>query len=193
MSSQVIAVGLAAGAVLTIVFARSSTASAAITLIGATAPVEAAPWWGTLVVLGGLIGSAITGAVTVFTGRTERAHDKQMRKEERDAASQTELRRERKAAYTELLTASMAIVQTASIMRLVMMTRSGLKEGVDIVMRLRKPVDPFEMGGWLRKDWDPLFAAWSHIWAIGSPEAVAKANRLLDTAVEVLGRWHQPR
>jgi len=157
--------------------------------LAAQTATEPAPWWATVVagLVGGLIGSAIAASVAITTGRAERVHERQMRKEERDAESAAEHRRDRRQAYTQLLGAAMMVVHTAGMMRVTMITRSGLREGVDIAIRLRKPIEPFDIDDRLRRDWEPLFEAWTHIWAVGSPEAIQNANRLLDTAVEVLG------
>jgi hypothetical protein len=81
----------------------------------------------------------------------------------------------------------MMVVHTVGMLRLAVEVRSGLKEGIDVAFHIRKPIEPFEIDDRLRRDFGPLFEAWSHIWVIGSQEAIKKANRLLDSAVTVLG------
>ena len=53
--------------------------------------------------------------------------------------------------------------------------RSGLKEGWDIALRHRKPVDPLELPDWMAQDLVPLNEVLSELWtgltrkACGSP------------------------
>jgi hypothetical protein len=110
-----------------------------------------------------------------------------LREEDRKSEQAAQQRRERREAYTQLLTAAMMVVHTVGMLRLAVEVRSGLKEGIDVALHVRKPIEPFEIDDHLRRDFGPLFEAWTHIWMIGSPEAIQKANRLLDSAVEVLG------
>lgn len=62
-----------------------------------------------------------------------------------------------------MLSRSMAVMTAAQALGLTMKTRSGLGEGVDVAMRLRKPADPMELHDWLAKDMAPLTEAWSVI------------------------------
>src|SRR5437879_345866 len=101
---------------------------AEVALAAAAANAVQAPWWATLVaaLLGGLIGSAITASVAITTARAERRHDRQMRKEERDAAGAGEQRAERRDAYAALLRAAALLMNTGDAFRQTMAVRSGL-------------------------------------------------------------------
>jgi hypothetical protein len=67
-----------------------------------------------------------------------------------------------------------------------MKTRSGLGEGVDVLMHQRKPLDPLEIHDWIAQDMAPLTAAWSVIWARGDQELIRLANQLLDGCAGLL-------
>jgi hypothetical protein len=56
------------------------------------------------------------------------------------------------ASAQELLSRSMAVAMRARAMGDVMKFRSGLKEGFDVAMRHRKPVDVLELHDWMARD-----------------------------------------
>jgi hypothetical protein len=64
--------------------------------------------------------------------------------------------------------------------------RSGLGEGLDVVMRMRKPIDVLDTHDWLALEMTPLNAAWSVIWARGDQELIRLANQLLDACSGVV-------
>jgi hypothetical protein len=67
-------------------------------------------------------------------------------------------------------------------------------EGLDILLRIRKPVEVMELHDWMAQDMSPLNHAWSEIWARGDQELVRLANRVLDQCAELLavGAARQP-
>jgi hypothetical protein len=73
-----------------------------------------------------------------------------------------------------------------------MQVRSGVGEGVDVTLGLRRPMDPLELHDWFAQGFEPINEAWSTIQMIGSPEAVEAATDLLDACGDLLGLATQP-
>jgi hypothetical protein len=66
--------------------------------------------------------------------------------------------------------------------------RSGLMEGVDIVLlRLRKPVDALELYDWQAPDLVPLNAALNELWTRWDQEGIRRANDLVNKCADLLG------
>ena len=123
---------------------------------------------GLLVLIAALGSSALTGAVAfgLEWWRSNRA----------GKAAQAE---RRSRAYSMLLTRSIIIAHLAADLHAVMEVRSGIKEGIDVTMRLQKALDPLEMQFRLRAEILPLYEAWSEVWVVGSKEAIPEANDLV--------------
>jgi hypothetical protein len=83
-------------------------------------------------------------------------------------------------AITAMLSLSMAVMMRWQAAGQQMRLRSGAGEGIDVVLRVRKPADAQELHDWLASDLTPLNEAWSVIWARGDQETVRLANALLD-------------
>jgi hypothetical protein len=94
---------------------------------------------------------------------------------------------EKSLAYHLLISRSLSFVVRATTLRNVMKTRSGLKEGVDVTFRFRKPSDPMELHDWLSKDFEPINEAWSKIQMIGAEESIDSATQLLDACGDLIG------
>lgn len=90
-------------------------------------------------------------------------------------------------AYTRLLAQSGVIAHTASGLHVAMEARSGLREGLNVMLRLQKPSDPLDLIDRLRVDIQPLYEAWSEVWAVGSKEAISEANDLVARCGAVMG------
>lgn len=104
------------------------------------------------------------------------------RKDERSARAARQ-----QNAYSELLTRSALLVYTAGALRLTMQLRSGVKEGLDVTLRQRKPVDPIDISDRVRRDMEPLFATMSEIWIVGSQRTIQAANEIVEQATTVFG------
>jgi hypothetical protein len=91
------------------------------------------------------------------------------------------------AAVTQMLSRSMAVLMRAQAMGLQMRLRSGIAEGVDVTLRVRKPADALEFHDWMAADLAPLNEAWSVIWARGGQETIRLANQLLSACNETMG------
>lgn len=92
-----------------------------------------------------------------------------------------------RAAIQELLSRSMGVATRARAMADLMRLRSGLKEGLDIAMRHRKPVDLLELHDWLDQDIAPMNAALSEIWTRDSQEGIRLANDVMNKCMDLLG------
>jgi hypothetical protein len=92
----------------------------------------------------------------------------------------------RQAAYGKLLSVSGLIGHTAGTLHLTVELRSGLKEGLDVALRHRKPVDPIELMELMRRDLEPLYEAWSEVWLVGTPEAIQIANAVVERSGRVV-------
>jgi hypothetical protein len=101
----------------------------------------------------------------------------------RKAADRAALR----SALTELLSRSMAVAMRARTMGETMKSRSGLKEGLDITLHHRKPVDPLELHDWIAQDLVPLNTALCELWTRADQEGVRLANEVVRKCTDVLG------
>ena len=127
---------------------------------------------------------AIVAAVVVglFTGPfTLLAVLLQYRATRRDSRDE-----QKRQAYGRLLAASGAVGMTANTLHTTMTVRSGLGEGLDIALRLRRAVDPMDLHNFMRPDFDALYAAWADVWVVGSPRSVTLANALMQRVGDVI-------
>jgi hypothetical protein len=91
-------------------------------------------------------------------------------------------------AVVELLTRSIAVAMRARAMRDAIRFRSGLMEGVDVViLRLRKPLDALGLYDWQAQDMVPLNAALNVVWTRWDQEGIRLANDLVLKCADLLG------
>lgn len=91
------------------------------------------------------------------------------------------------AAALELMTRSMSFGHRAEAMGQAMRLRSGLKEGLEVVLRLRKPADPLELHDWMVQDLTPLNDALAKLWARADQEGIRLANDVVGRCVDLMG------
>ena len=91
------------------------------------------------------------------------------------------------ASAQELLSRSMAVAMRARAMGDVMKFRSGLKEGFDVAMRHRKPVDVLELHDWMARDLAPMNAALSEIWTSDDKDGIRLANDVVNNCAALIG------
>lgn len=120
--------------------------------------------------------SALTAAVAI---RIERHRA--------GSAAQAVLQESKAAAYASLIAHAGLVAHTAHALHEAMRLRSGLSEGIDVALRTRKPLDPLEIHDQLRRDLEPLYAAWALVWSYGSAEGVHTANDVIDGCAAVMG------
>ncbi len=129
-----------------------------------------------LVLIAALGSSALTGAVAfgLEWWRSNRA----------GKASQAE---RRSRAYSMLLTRSIVVAHLAGDLHAVMEVRSGMKEGINVTLRIQKALDPLELADRLRAEILPLYEAQSEVWVVGSKKAIPEANDLVARCGAVVG------
>ncbi len=93
----------------------------------------------------------------------------------------------RSRAYSMLLTRSIVISQLASDLHFTMEVRSGLGDGLNVMLGKLKPLDPLELADRLRAEVQPLYEAWSEVRVVGSKEAISQANDLVAQCGDVMG------
>ncbi len=89
-------------------------------------------------------------------------------------------------ASVDLLTQSLLFAQRAHALLLTAQVRTGLSESLDILLHLRRPVDPMELHDWLQQGTGPLYDAWSSTWVSSSPAMVTRGNAVIDACTGVL-------
>ena len=88
----------------------------------------------------------------------------------------------------KLLARSLAVAMRARALGEAMKIRSGLKEGVDVTMRNRKPVDPLEVHDWMAQgEVIPLNSALAELWTRDDQEGIRLANDVVNKCAELLG------
>jgi hypothetical protein len=73
-----------------------------------------------------------------------------------------------------------------------MQARSGLSEGADVVLGIRRAADSLELHDWLVVDFGPLNHAWSAVQMHGSADAVAAAARVVGACGDLIGVATEP-
>jgi len=68
-----------------------------------------------------------------------------------------------------------------------MRLRSGLSEGLDVTLRLRRPADAMEFHDWMAQDTVPMHAALDEIWTQWDQEGVRLANDVVGKCMDLLG------
>jgi hypothetical protein len=90
-------------------------------------------------------------------------------------------------AYNDMQTRALSFAFRAQALGGAGRFRSGISEGLDVALRMRKPADILELYDWLDAEGGPMREVYSRICAVGSQAAVNAATRLLGDANAVLG------
>jgi len=127
-------------------------------------------------VIAALGGSALTGLVAfgIEWWRSSRA-------------AKAALAERRARVYATLLAQAGIVTLLAHGLHIAMETRSGLREGLNVTLGIQKSFDPLDLSERLRATFQPLYEAWSEVWVIGSKEAIAAANDLIEQCGAVMG------
>ena len=91
------------------------------------------------------------------------------------------------AAAMELLSRSLDVAMRARAMGETMRIRSGVREGLDISLRQRKPVDLLDLHDWMAQSLAPLNVALVELWARCDQEGVRLANDVVEKCMDLLG------
>lgn len=81
---------------------------------------------------------------------------------------------------------ALALALRANALYLTAILRSGIGEGLDIVLYHRKPLDPMDLADWLSADLEPMLEAQSIIEVTGDEGLVRAAADLIVAAMAVL-------
>ena len=92
-----------------------------------------------------------------------------------------------RVAVRELLSRSMGVALRAQAMGEAMRLRSGLSEGLDVTLHLRKPADAMELHDWMAQDIMPMHAALDEVWTRWDQEGVRLANDVVGKCMDLLG------
>lgn len=95
-------------------------------------------------------------------------------------------KKDREVAYIAFLTESFTFVHRAQALGLVKQFRSGLPEGMGILLRQRKSIDALDLITQFIDDAAPLYSAYSQIWLHGTQEAIDAADKPLATYASML-------
>lgn len=102
-------------------------------------------------------------------------------------SAKSSVRDSEQKAYSDLLVASLGYALRFSTLWTTVKARSGLREGVQVALRQRRPVDHIELHNWINLDSAPLLDAWSRSWVYGKPDGILLANRLVDSCLDLMG------
>lgn len=91
-----------------------------------------------------------------------------------------------RSACVQLGSHALGFALRAHALYLTSVFRSGIGEGLDVVLYHRKPVDPMELSDWLSTDLRPMLAAQSVIEVVADEELVRSAADLVLSAMAVL-------
>jgi len=122
------------------------------------------------------LAAALTVALAAFSGVVY-----QQRRTDRREATAAQSR-----ASVNLLTESLLFAQRARALLLTVQVRTGLSESLDVLLHLRRPVDPMELHDWLQQETRPLYDAWSSTWLSSSPAMVTRGNAVVSACTGVL-------
>jgi hypothetical protein len=141
----------------------------------AAAASQVPSWTIWVPVVAALGASLLTGLATWGIGQWQQA------KRDKGEAQQA-----RSAAYRELLIYSVDFIRRAQALGHMVRLRSGFAEGVAVTLRQRKPVEMFDLFEWVDKSMQPLTAAWSQIWLVGSQAAIDAADSLMNSCADFM-------
>lgn len=93
-----------------------------------------------------------------------------------------------RAACVLMATHALLFALRADILYRTAMIRSGIREGPDIALYRRKPIDPMGVSDWLRVDLEPMIEAQSLIQMMAGEDLIHAASDLVNRAAEILGK-----
>ena len=92
----------------------------------------------------------------------------------------------RRSAYSRLLAATAMVVHDADTLHLMMQSRSGIGEGVDVVLHYRRTIEVVDLHELVHPTMTALHGAWADVWTVGTPQAVHLANVAVDACTEAM-------
>lgn len=104
---------------------------------------------------------------------------------QRAAARGASLQR-RRAAYIGLIQAAHGTLALGQVLRGALRVQSGMDDSIALLLHLRKPVDPLELGWRVQGELTPLLNAQAEVLSCGTPRSVTAANDVVSRATEYL-------
>ncbi|NTW40093.1 MAG: hypothetical protein HGA44_09420 [Cellulomonadaceae bacterium] len=104
----------------------------------------------------------------------------------RRAEARSEAIRQRRITYVALVEAANGVLMLGQTLRAVLLAQSGLAGSAAQLLRLRKPVDPFELAWRMADEVKPILDAQAGVLACGTPRAAAATAQVVTTASEYL-------
>ncbi|AEI11039.1 hypothetical protein [Cellulomonas gilvus] len=98
------------------------------------------------------------------------------------AASRSAAAHRRRTAYIALIQSAHGTLTLGEVVRSVARAQSGLDNSLAIALRMRRPVDPFEIGWKLAAQLTPLLDAQAEVLSCGTPRASAAAKEVASRA-----------
>jgi hypothetical protein len=92
----------------------------------------------------------------------------------------------RRAAYAALIQAAHGTLTLSQVLRSVLKVQSGLDDSISVLMRLRKPVNPFDLAWRLADELTPLLNAQAGVLSCGSPRAAFATKDVVSSTSEYL-------
>ena len=132
-------------------------------------------WSGFVALVASLGSAALTGYIVFRLFRLQGRRE--------DAAAHWQSRRQ---AYVRLLAATGTVVHTADTLHLIMATRSGWGEGVDVLLHVQRPLNAVDYHDLLRPDTTALYEAMAEVAAVGSLRAVTLGGTAVERCTEVM-------
>lgn len=127
------------------------------------------------VVAAALGSSALSGLIAYGTGELR------ARKQ-----AEGERLRARGEAYNSAIAASGLLAHRAHSLHVLMKTKSGVSEGLAAVLGTSEPIDALGVDVLLRRDIEPLYAAWAAVWVTGSEEGISAVNEVMQLGAAVV-------
>jgi hypothetical protein len=86
------------------------------------------------------------------------------------------------AACNEMVSSAMGLMLRTGILAEAGILLSGPTAGLDIVMHIRKPLDPVELGDWLNSDLRQMLSAQALVWQFGDEGLIRQAAKAVEAA-----------
>jgi hypothetical protein len=93
---------------------------------------------------------------------------------------------ELKRACMKIISGAFRVSQRAGALRTNMIHRSGLTEGLDVLLHIRKPADPLEICDYLLSELSPVLDAQSVLWLSGDENLMRSAGDVILAKADVI-------
>jgi len=102
--------------------------------------------------------------------------------------AKTVTQNELKSACARIISGALKVSLQGAALRLNMVVRSGLKEGLDVTLGLRKPTDPLGISDYLFSELAPVLDAQSIVWLSGDVKLIRSAGDVVLAVADVIDK-----